>query len=131
MHTRSGWTTPAVPISSLAAEWLAPDDEDAFAVFDGPRFAGLVSRGDLRRVAPSAWATTRVADVMTPRDGVVSVAPDDEAFVALQNLGSSSRNQLPVVDGDELVGMIRERDIGRWLELLGSREVIVPRPRHA
>ena len=58
--------------------------------------------------------------------------PDDSAAAALTKLAQRDVEQLPVVDGDgRLVGMLRRRDILRWLELQPRRGGTRMRERHA
>jgi CBS domain-containing protein len=54
---------------------------------------------------------------MTPVDELVTVGPDDDAAEALNKLTGRDVRQLPVVEGGELVGLLRRRDIVKWLQL--------------
>jgi CBS domain-containing protein len=54
---------------------------------------------------------------MTPRSRLTTVAPHDSAGNALSLLARQNLNQLPVVDGEHVVGMLRREDIIKWLSL--------------
>jgi CBS domain-containing protein len=45
------------------------------------------------------------------------VGPDDDAAEALSKLTGRDVRQLPVVSDGELVGLLRRRDIVKWLQL--------------
>jgi CBS domain-containing protein len=45
------------------------------------------------------------------------VAPSEEASVALRALAGRDVDQVPVVEDGRLVGLLRRRDILRWLQL--------------
>jgi CBS domain-containing protein len=58
---------------------------------------------------------------------VWSVAPDDTVFDALETMAELNIGAVLVLDGDDLVGILSERDYARNVELLerGSRETRV------
>ena len=64
-------------------------------------------------------------DVMTPVSELACASPGQDAFEALSVLAQRNVNQLPVLDGHTLVGMLRREDILKWLSL---REVAAPDP---
>jgi CBS domain-containing protein len=56
--------------------------------------------------------------MMTPLEELQLIAPLDEATEAYNKLARSGARQLPVVEGDgNFVGVLRRRDILRWLKL--------------
>jgi CBS domain-containing protein len=50
-------------------------------------------------------------------DQLVIVAPDEDAGEALTQLMGRDVRQLPVVRDGELTGLLRRRDIIKWLQL--------------
>jgi Zn-dependent protease len=108
---------PACTIARLVHEHILGTDDQAFLVLDGSRLVGIVTLEDVRRVAREAWDTTSVGDVMTPADRLVVVTPEEEASQALEKLTSTDVRQLPVVHDGELVGLLRRRDVIKWLQL--------------
>lgn len=126
----------AVSVAQLVDGYLMATAERAFPVVDGAgadRLLGIVTMEDVRKVPRDLWLTTRVSDIMTNAQDVAVVSPRETAAVALQQLAARNVEQLPVVDGGQLVGLLRRLDIMRWLELQqprggGSR---IARERHA
>ncbi len=92
-------------------------DDHAFPVVEGDRLVGIICLHDIRRVPRDEWQSTRVADVMTGGDALVTVQPGDDSADALDLLSGKDLNQLPVVQDGALVGLLRRRDIMRWLQL--------------
>ena len=118
---------PELPVANLVDEYLMSTAERAFPVVDGDRLIGIVTLEDVRKVSRAEWPSSRVRDIMTPARALSVVTPDDSAAAALAKLSQRDVAQLPVVDRTgQLVGMIRRRDILRWLELQPR-----PRPRDA
>ncbi len=102
-------------------------------VDDRGRMIGIVSEMDILHAEPSdatslsVWelnyllSRISVGDVMT-RD-VVSVAADTPIEEAARIMADSKIGGLPVMRGDDLVGIITETDLFKvFLELLGARE---------
>ncbi len=57
--------------------------------------------------------TTRVDEVCSGT--VVSVGPDDDANAVAQTLSDNQIRRVPVLDGDDLVGIISQADVAREL----------------
>ena len=112
---------PAVPatisIGELVQDYIMGTDDQSFPVMSGGQLAGIVTLEDVRKVAHQAWATTTVEQIMTASDKMVEVTPDEDAADALREMTQHDTLQLPVVRNGELVGMLRRRDIARWLQL--------------
>lgn len=119
-------TVPTVPatstVSDLVHDHIMGSDERCFPVLqDGDRLAGLVCLDDVRKVPRHAWDTTLVRQIMTPMDKVATVTPQEDAGEALNELTGRDVNQVPVVQDGHVVGMLRRRDVLRWLQLHGQQ----------
>ena len=108
-------------------------------VVEDGRLVGVVSDRDLRSATPAfgdparaaALAEVRVGDVMARE--VVTARPDDPIDDAANAMRERGINCLPVLQGDELVGIVTSSDVMESLVFLlgahepGSRmEVVVP-----
>jgi acetoin utilization protein AcuB len=90
-------------------------------VLDGKKLVGIVTDRDLRQAAPSPATTLEVHElnyllerlkveaIMTKT--VITVGPERSLLDAAKLLIGHKVGCLPVVDGDELVGIITEGDI--------------------
>lgn len=112
---------PAVPrsisVGDLVYRYVMGTDERAFPVMDGDRLVGLVTLEDIRTVPREAWDTTTAGDIMTPADQLAVVQPQDDAATALDKLVERDVRQVPVISNGHLIGLVRRRDIMRWLQL--------------
>jgi CBS domain-containing protein len=54
---------------------------------------------------------------MVPKNDLEVVTPREDAMDAFQKLARKEMRQIPVVHNGELVGMLRRRDILRWLQV--------------
>lgn len=100
-------------------------------VVEDGRLVGIVSDRDLTpaaRSAPSAAIRKRlVADVMTP--AARWVRPDDELFDATRQMLSWRISALPVVEHDQLVGILTTTDCLRAMVQPAERSGGVAQPQ--
>ena len=104
-------------VQSLIDNYIMKTDHHAFVVFDDDRMAGLVTIDDIRKVAPEVRSKTIVRSIMTPSEELIVITPEEDASDALQRMQSKEIRQLPVVTGDKIIGLVRRKDIVRWLQL--------------
>lgn len=101
-------------------------------VMDGEKMVGIVTDRDIRRVLPSPATSLeihelnylldklRIGEVMTKK--VITVVPETTLEEAAKLLLDHKIGGLPVMDGEELVGIITETDILEvFLEVMGVR----------
>lgn len=108
--------SPDLPISSLVYNYIMNTGESAFPVVAGDRIAGLVSLEDVRKVPREAWDKTPVSQIMTRAEQLAAVTPEEDASEALNQLERRDVRQVPVIQNGHLVGLLRRRDIMRWLQ---------------
>jgi CBS domain-containing protein len=95
---------------------------------EGDRLAGLVCLEDIRKVPRELWDRTTVGEIMTSANQLDVVTASEDAGDALEKLTRRDVRQAPVVENGRLVGLLRRRDILRWLELQSG--LAMPGPSH-
>jgi Zn-dependent protease/CBS domain-containing protein len=108
---------PNCSISSLVHDHIMGSDIRAYPVVENDTLVGLVTLDDVRSVSRSDWDTVVVREIMTTMEDLVTIEPQADASQAFNKLMQLDVNQLPVVGGSELIGMLQRRDIVRWLQL--------------
>ena len=92
------------------AQRMVERNVGAVLVLDDGRLAGILSERDvLRAVARGLSDSTRVADCMTARPE--TIAPDDTTDHAAVLMLHGGFRHLPVVEADDVVGVISIRDL--------------------
>jgi Zn-dependent protease len=86
-----------------------------FLVTEDGRLRGLLTLHEVKAVPRDRWAAVPVEDVMTPREKLRAVAPTDDLLGALTQLDDAGVAQLPVLDGDQLVGTIGREQILHYI----------------
>lgn len=123
MVTRVGTLPPEVSVETFVRDHLLAIDSDQACwpvVSDDGRLLGLVTMDDVRRVSQERWPITAVTEIMTPADELDVVPPSADAEQALRLLSRRDVEQLPVLDGERMLGFVRRRDLVRWISLLGT-----------
>ncbi len=110
--------SPGTPLDDLVHGVLLRTGARCFLVLDDDRFLGLVTPSEIRCVEPSRWPQTAVRTVMRPAAEVHSVTPEMPALQALEIMSRENVNQLPVLSGDHLEGVISR---GHLLQVLQAR----------
>lgn len=108
---------PDTTLESLVSERLMREDQRGYPVTENGELIGLVCIDDVRKVPPDRWPSVPVREVMTARAALEIMAPGDDAMEALERLGRREVNQIPVVEGGALRGLVRREDILKWLSL--------------
>lgn len=96
-----------------------PVVDDSGAVTGMVTDRDLVVRGIAEGKDPNA---TTVADCCSGT--VVSVSSDDDAGAVAQALSHNQIRRVPVIDGDQLVGMISQADVARHLPTDTTGDVV-------
>jgi Zn-dependent protease/CBS domain-containing protein len=119
---------PNISVDKLVEDYIMQHDDHAFPVIENDRLVGIVCLDDVRRLPGLERTSTKVSEIMTPRGELITVSPDEDASEALRLISTQSVRQLVVLDGDQLFGLVRRRDIVRFLQLQ-SDEIGAPPPR--
>jgi Zn-dependent protease/predicted transcriptional regulator len=117
MRTHPVTITPDISVDKLVNEHFLGSGSDAFPVVSGDEIVGMVTLDDARKLPREEWQDRSVADIMTPFAQLPVLAPHDDASEALNMLRSSEVKQLLVMRGRELLGILDQRDLVRWLQI--------------
>jgi CBS domain-containing protein len=118
---RLGDSIPAVSpndrVSELVGQFVMGTDDRAFPVVQDERLVGLVCLEDIRKVPRTDWDGISIANIMTPAEQLEFVTHQEDASDALQKLARRDVSDAGGPGCGKLVGMLRRRDILRWLQL--------------
>ena len=116
--TRSGIKTgePSLTIEQALSVML-DSHQRALPVMDNGQMLGLVSMTDIKRTSRDNWPVETIDRIMTPVASVKTIAPDDDLTKAVELMQSEGFNQLPVMSGSQLRGLVSRSDLLNYIQL--------------
>jgi Zn-dependent protease/CBS domain-containing protein len=108
---------PDMSVEELVHERMMRDHARSFAVVAAGELAGLITLSDVRRVPREEWASTSVYRAMTPASRLQTIRPADNLTDVLHAMAQHDVNQLPVMQGRELAGMLDRGDVMRFIQV--------------
>lgn len=75
----------------------------------------MLTLRDITQIPRPKWRFTTTEQAMIPLRNLVSVEPNTQLMSALQTMDNAKINQLPVLIGEELVGMLSREQIVHYL----------------
>ena len=100
----------------VAIARMLEENVGSVAVCEGSRLVGMFTERDVLRLAGQdglGFQDVKVRDVMTRQ--LVTAAPDDDVLSAAHMMGERRIRHLPVVQGEDVLGLIGIRDVLRVL----------------
>jgi Zn-dependent protease len=122
---------PELPLDQFVGRYVLGQLDQGFPVLqlpdtDTPQpLLGMMTLRDLRRFQLSEWAFTHVGEAMTPFHRLRALPPGMPAGEAFRTLMESGEEQLPVLDGAMLLGVLRRRDLVSYIERRAHRPGLV------
>src|SRR5919197_2395934 len=110
MSLRAVKVSPGDPVR-LAIARMLEENIGSVAVCEGERLVGIFTERDVLRLAGEGpdFADVCIGDVMTRR--LVTISPDDEILAAAQLMSERRIRHLPVVQGENLLGIVGIREV--------------------
>ncbi len=109
----------AVPVDltlqQLVDEHILTSGRRCYLVNRGEETLGLMTLHRVKGVARDRWAETTAAQVMLPIGELKRIDPDTDLWAALQMMDRDGVNQLPVMVGQHVAGMLSREDVVTFL----------------
>jgi Zn-dependent protease/predicted transcriptional regulator len=108
---------PDISILEFVDTYLLPRREQTFVVSDESGVLGIIAFENLKRVPRGKWAAQRVREAMTLCTNVQALTPEQTAATGLARLSASEQEELPVMEGDQVVGFLGQSALARYLKI--------------
>jgi Zn-dependent protease len=105
------------PLSRLVDENILSGGQRTFFVADNGSLLGMVTLRDIAEVPKTLWGFTAIGKIMRPFQRLQTVSPQTDLLVAMQQMDSANIAQVPVVESNNLVGMLSREQIVRYLRM--------------
>lgn len=108
---------PGLTLDTFAAQLLNGESSvTAVPVVEGDAVVGLLGVGQVRRLRPNTWPSTRVEDVMARPPRLTFLSPSDALKAALERIQRAGLDGLPVVEAGRLVGVLTRHAIATFVQ---------------
>jgi CBS domain-containing protein len=84
------------------------------------RVVGLLTLHNVKAIPSSDWSTTEASQVMIPLANMKWIRPEAELVEALGEMDRDGVNQLPVMMGDQIQGMLGRDDVITFLRTMSQ-----------
>ena len=109
--------SPEMTIAQLVEEHVLAGHGRAFPVMAGEELLGLVTLTDTRNVPREEWQSVTVYRAMTPVSRLRTVSATDDLSQVLAIMAAGDINQVPMMDGRLLKGLIHRGDVIRYIQM--------------
>lgn len=116
MQTQVPMVSSETSVNELVNDRFAQLDGQALLVTAGEDVVGMVAMNNVRKSEKSKWDLLSVGEIMTPVSQLEYVTPDQDAADALDRLQRLDLRQIPVMLNNQIIGLLRQKDIMRWLQ---------------
>ncbi|HXG26699.1 MAG TPA: site-2 protease family protein [Candidatus Binatia bacterium] len=107
----------ATSVAELIERYILPGGQRAVPIVSGDRLLGIVTLSDVARVPVEDRGRTTAAEIMSGPDSLVTVTPETPLRDAVERLAQGDFEQLPVVDGGRLLGLLTRADVVGLLQI--------------
>ncbi|MBI5956965.1 MAG: site-2 protease family protein [Chloroflexi bacterium] len=97
---------PRLTLEELVHEHVLATGRRCYPVIEGEQVRGLLTIHNIKTVPRERWGTTVVEEVMTPLEKLKTVGPNQGLWSALEEMTAEGVNQLPVMEGHRLLGIL-------------------------
>jgi Zn-dependent protease/CBS domain-containing protein len=108
--------TPEMDLGSLSEEFIRTD-HTGFPVVSGGELVGCVTLRGLKKVRKESWATTKTAEIMVPREKLVTTLAGAPATDIITSMNQRNVGRVFVMDGGKMAGIVTRSDIVKAVEL--------------
>lgn len=116
------WTATSDALVVDAAKLMTEKEIGAVLVVDNDKVVGIVSERDcVREFVVNSAKELRVREIMTKQ--VVYIRPEQTSAECMALMNHKNIRHLPVMDGNELLGVISMKDVAK--ELIADQEFLI------
>jgi Zn-dependent protease/CBS domain-containing protein len=107
-----------ISLQKLVDQEVLAHARRCFLVDQGDHVAGLLTLHDIKDVPRPSWTSTTAAQAMVPLEKSSKIDSSAELWPAMEKMSRDSINEMPVMQGNTVVGMLSMADIVKYLQTL-------------
>jgi Zn-dependent protease len=111
---------PNTTLEQLINKHILGSGQRSLVVKQDDRVVGLLTLHNVKAIPSSGWLTTTAAQVMIPPVKMKWIRPEAELVDALGEMDRDGVNQLPVMAGDQILGVLGRDDVINFLRTMSE-----------
>jgi Zn-dependent protease/predicted transcriptional regulator len=104
-----------ISIRQFIDEYVIDDGNQCYFVKSYGRIEGLLTLHNIKKVKQDKWNTLSVKHVMTHLDNLVTIQPDENAWMLLRKMDEANLNQIPVVESGRMIGLVSRKSLFHYV----------------
>lgn len=109
--------TRDITLGQLVRDYILPTGRRCFVVAEDGGLEGIVTLHNIKLVPHERWDSTQIGEVMTPTSKLKVVYPEEPAVSLLEIMDEGDINQVPVVEGGKVIGMVARDGLLHFLRI--------------
>jgi Zn-dependent protease len=111
---------PDTTLEQIINQHILGNGQRSLVVKEADRVAGLLTLHNIKAIPSADWPTTIATQVMIPAAKMKRIRPDAELVDALGEMDRDGVNQLPVMLGDQILGVLGRDDVISFLRTVSE-----------
>jgi Zn-dependent protease len=104
-----------ISLNQLVEDQVLGSGQRCFFVADNGTFEGLLTLRDISAIPQQKWRFTTTRNAMVPINRLATVSPETDLLSALKLMDSNNIAQIPVVEDNELVGVLSREQVVHYI----------------
>jgi len=104
-----------ISLGQLVRDHILPSGRRCFLVIEDSGLKGIVTLRDIKLIPQEKWDSTTLNEIMTPADKLKTAQPNQPAVSLLEEMDEWNINQMPVLEGGKVIGMVARDNLLRFL----------------
>ena len=121
------WILPDTTLEQLIDKHILGSGRRSLVVKQADQVLGLLTLHNVKAIPSTAWSSTTASQVMIPIEKVKWIRPEADLVDALGEMDRDGVNQLPVMLGDQIQGILGRDDVINFLHTMSEFR----RPQHS
>ena len=113
-------TTQQLTLGQLVRDCILVTGQRYFVVADGGKLQGMVTMRNIKRVPKGRWDSTPIGEIMTPASELKTAHAEQSAGSLLEQMEELEINQMPVLEKDEVIGVVTRDSLIRLDKIRGE-----------
>jgi len=114
------WILPDTTLQQLIDKHILGGGRRSLVVKQAEQVIGLLTLHNVKAIPSSAWSSTIASQVMIPMEKMKWIRPEADLVDALGEMDRDGVNQLPVMLGDQIQGILGRDDVINFLRTMSE-----------